>query len=463
MPKRLNIFNLFGELVINFVIKNLSFPKLIPPLSVQIYLLFVVSLCISGVIIYFTNVNNLRKNEEAVLSKTIFLAQQSLLEFISGNTVRLRQIAESNHYQIMQQMPQDAKILLENKESFTKVKIFRIQSNYGFCLEYLGMDFVALKDYEEELFEDNGLNVWFFLDFLVLLLTFSIVLALLQPLKVLQNALQEFAKGNYKIKIPMPKEPQQAQLASSFNTMSAKISKLMMTREFVLRNIGHELKTPISKAKLALEMMPENPQKAIVMRCVSNLNNLTSQILTFEKIQEGGDLLVWSAFDVETLILDALEHLFLEEEELEIQIQESFRIYGDLQFLSIALKNLIENAKKYKSGGKIIVQARLEKELENVITWGLPQEESEFFTLSVCNFGAPLKQSIHYYFEPFSREDTHTLIQGYGLGLGILKGILELHHLGFGYHYALESQEKLQEGIHCFKIIFPKEVKLWKL
>ncbi len=190
MPKCLNIFNLFGELVINSVIKNLSFPNFIPPLSVQIYLLFVVSLCISGVIIYFTNVNNLRKNEEEVLSKTIFLAQQSLLEIISGNTMRLRQITENNHYQIMQQMPEDAKILLENKESFTKVRIFRVQSNYGFHLEYLGMDFVALKDYEEELFEDNGLNVWFFMDFLVLLLTFSIVLALLQPLKVLQNAFQ---------------------------------------------------------------------------------------------------------------------------------------------------------------------------------------------------------------------------------------------------------------------------------
>lgn len=459
MPKRLNIFNPFGELVINFVNKNLSFPNFIPPLSVQIYLLFVVFLCISGVIIYFTNVNNLRKNEEAVLSQTIFLAQQGLLEFISGNTLRLRQIAESNHYQIVQQMPEDAKILLENKESFTKVKIFRIQSNYGFCLEYLGMDFVAIKDYEAELFEDHGLNVWFFLDFLVLLLTFSIVLALLQPLRVLQNALQEFAKGNYKIKIPVPKEPQQAQLASSFNTMSAKISKLMMTREFVLRNIGHELKTPISKAKLALEMMPDNPQKAIVTRCVSNLDNLTSQILTFEKIQEGGDLLVWSEFDIETLILDALGHLFLEEEELEIQVQENFRIYGDLQFLSIALKNLVENAKKYKSGGKIIVQARLEKGLENMVTWGLPQGESEFFVLNVCNLGAPLKQSIHYYFEPFSREDAHTLIQGYGLGLGILKGILELHHLGFGYHYGLESQETSQEGTHCFKIIFPKGVK----
>lgn len=432
----------------------------IPPLFVQIYLLFIVSIGISGTIIYLINVNNLKKNEEAILSKTTFLAQQSLLEFISGNTIRLREIVTNNHYKIVRQMPKNATILLENHDSFVEMKIFKFESHYGFDLEYLGMNFVALRDYEVELSMDSGLNLWILLDFLIQLLTFAILLVSLYPLKILRSALQEFTKGNYKIKIPVPKEPQQAQLALSFNAMSVKISKLMMAREFVLRNIGHELKTPISKAKLALEMMPENLQKPLVMRCVRNLDNLTSQILTFEKIQEGGDLLVWSKFDVETLIMETLQHLFLEEEELEIDIEENFKINGDLQFLSIALKNLIGNAKKYKSNGKIIVQAKLEKGLENIITWGLMSGVNESFAISVSNFGAPLKQPINYYFEPFSREDTHALIQGYGLGLGILKGILELHHLGFGYVYEKNQvNENSVEGIHHFKIIFPKGVE----
>lgn len=59
------------------------------------------------------------------------------------------------------------------------------------------------------------------------------------------------------------------------------------------------------------------------------------------------------------------------------------------------------------------------------------------------------------------------MIQGYGLGLGILKGILELHHLGFGYVYEItESQPQEKEiakiGKHYFKVMFPKGVKLWK-
>ena len=444
---------------------KLRIPNLIPPLFVQIYFLFFVSLCTTGVIVYFINMNDLKINEEAILSQTTFLAQQSLIEFIGGNTAYLREIVQNNDYKIVRQIPENAVVLLESQDSFAKIKIFKLQGHYGFHLEYLGMTFVALKDYKNTSSADSGLNIWILLDFLMQLLTFAIILALLHPLKILQSALQDFTKGNYKIKVPVPKEPQQAELAWSFNAMSEKISKLMIAREFVLRNIGHELKTPISKAKLALEMMPENPQKELVTRCISNLDNLTSQILTFEKIQEGGDLFVWSSFDAETLILETLTHLFVEEEELEIEIKENFKIYGDLQFLSIALKNLIENAKKYKSGGKIIVQVGLEKRLDEGTTWGLPLGIDEFFAVNVCNVGVPLKQPISYYFEPFSREDSHTLIQGYGLGLGILKGILELHHLGFGYVYEIieaQEKEKTKIGKHHFKVMFPKGVKSWK-
>lgn len=439
----------------------------IPPLFVQIYFLFFISICVSGTIIYLTNVNNLKKSEEAILAKTNLLAQQSLSEFISGNTARLREIARNNHYKIIRKMPPNVAILSEIQDSFAEIKVFKSQSYYGFYLEYLDMTFIALKDYGSELSMSDSLNLWILFDFLIQLLTFAILLALLHPLKILQSALREFTKGNYKIKIPVPKEPQQAQLALSFNAMSRKISKLMMAREFVLRNIGHELKTPISKAKLALEMMPENPQKPLAIKCVRNLDTLTSQILTFEKIQEGGDLLVWSKFDIETLILETLQHLFLEEEELEVKIQENFKIYGDLQFLSIALKNLIANAQKYKSQGKILIQVGLEKNLKNIVTWGLEPEIKEAFVLSVCNVGKPLKQPISYYFEPFSREDSHVLIQGYGLGLAILKGILELHHFGFGYQYIpteqennpKENKEATQEGMHHFKIIFPKGIE----
>ena len=406
--------------------------KWIPPLFVQIYLLFILSLGIGGIVTYLTNINNLRKNEEIILKQIVFFAQQSLLELMRQNFMHLENVSNEFGYTIVSEIPQNAMILLDNTDSFAEIKLFKFQQNYGFSLEYLGVEFVAFRDFSEELANGASLNIWLFLGFLALLLTFAMILTLLQPLRVLQSALDAFGGGNYKVRIPIPKEPQQAELAQSFNTMCAKISRLMAIRTFVLRNIGHELKTPISKAKLALELMENNSQKEVLRRCISNLDGLTSQILTFEKVQEGKDLLHLETFDVETLLLKTLEQLFLEEELLEIEILQNFQIFGDLQFLSIALKNLIENAKKYKSSGKISIIAENQR-------------------ISVRNFGSALQKDIDYYLEPFARDSAHALIQGYGLGLGIIKGVLELHHFALEYTY--------QEGVHCFTMVLEPKVE----
>ena len=116
----------------------------------------------------------------------------------------------------------------------------------------------------------------------------------------------------------------------------------------------------------------------------------------------------------------------------DIEILQNFQIFGDLQFLSIALKNLIENAKKYKSSGKISIIAENQR-------------------ISVRNFGSALQKDIDYYLEPFARDQSHALIQGYGLGLGIIKGVLELHHFALEYTY--------QEGVHCFTMVLEPKVE----
>ena len=63
--------------------------KWIPPLFVQIYLLFILSLGIGGIVTYLTNINNLRKNEEIILKQIVFFAQQSLLELMRQNFMHL--------------------------------------------------------------------------------------------------------------------------------------------------------------------------------------------------------------------------------------------------------------------------------------------------------------------------------------------------------------------------------------
>ncbi len=403
-----------------------------PSLFVQIYSLFLISMVLNAMIAYYSSVASLKQNEESIITQVALLAQQSMIEFINGNKTLVESFVKYYGFSRVEKMEADAHIVYGYGNDLTLIKIFRFQENYGFMLEYSGDTYIAQKDFSKE-FISNDANLWIFLDFFVLILTFAIILAILHPMKILRFSLEEFTKGNYNIKIPIPKEPQLALLAKSFNAMTTKISKLLTTREFILRNIGHELKTPLSKAKLALELMPPNTQKPIVSKCIRNLDNLTSQILTFERIQEGRDLLDKKDFFVETLILRALETSFLQEEDLNLEISKNFKIYGDLDFLAIALRNLIENAKKYRSGGKI----------------GIIAKESEGgFVLAVSNQGERLQKDMQEYFEPFYRDKNHELIAGYGLGLSIVRGILELHNMQLMYEY--------QDHKHIFYFLIHK-------
>ena len=171
--------------------------KWIPPLFVQIYLLFILSLGIGGIVTYLTNINNLRKNEEIILKQIVFFAQQSLLELMRQNFMHLENVSNEFGYTIVSEIPQNAMILLDNTDSFAEIKLFKFQQNYGFSLEYLGVEFVAFRDFSEELANGASLNIWLFLGFLALLLTFAMILTLLQPLRFLQSELDAFWGGNY--------------------------------------------------------------------------------------------------------------------------------------------------------------------------------------------------------------------------------------------------------------------------
>ena len=150
--------------------------KWIPPLFVQIYLLFILSLGIGGIVTYLTNINNLRKNEEIILKQIVFFAQQSLLELMRQNFMHLENVSNEFGYTIVSEIPQNAMILLDNTDSFAEIKLFKFQQNYGFSLEYLGVEFVAFRDFSEELANGASLNIWLFLGFLALLLTFAMIL-----------------------------------------------------------------------------------------------------------------------------------------------------------------------------------------------------------------------------------------------------------------------------------------------
>lgn len=115
-------------------------------------------------------------------------------------------------------------------------------------------------------------------------------------------------------------------------------------------------------------------------------------------------------------ILDESIDLLMCDEESVIKEFENIKIDVDFKLFSIAVKNLIDNAIKYSPDKKVYIKVEDEK-------------------IVFENSGKALKDDFEKYFEPFFKADDVKSNQSFGLGLYIVKHILDAHNMGFEYAY----------------------------
>ena len=242
---------------------------------------------------------------------------------------------------------------------------------------------------------------------------FLYILKLLNPLKTITNVIENFAKGNLSTRIDINSKDEIGILANSFNTMASSLENSIKTREELLRDIGHELRTPIAKGKFAIEKIDDFSQKELLKKIFLDLETLTNELIELEKLNL--TKLNITNFDAETLIIESLGKLYLDDEsKIEVNIIENFKISADLYYLSIAIKNLIDNALKYATSYPITIEVDKNR-------------------ISVLNKGEKLSKELEYYLKPFTQELSQR--DGFGLGLSIVKKILDRHDFEIIYEY----------------------------
>ncbi|WP_028950614.1 sensor histidine kinase [Sulfurihydrogenibium subterraneum] len=197
-------------------------------------------------------------------------------------------------------------------------------------------------------------------------------------------------------------------------------------KDFV-SNVSHELKTPISVLKSAVETIEEEKDPVMIKKFVNiakkrieQMDHLINDLLILARLESQEDQVKKENYDLHKQIEEIFEDLkhLTEEKNIQLinQIPTKFEIYADEQKLSIALKNLIENAIKYnKQDGKVIVKA---------------VKDSKHTTITVEDTGIGIpEESLPLVFERFYRVDKSRSrnIGGTGLGLSIVKHITEAH------------------------------------
>ncbi len=318
-----------------------------------------------------------------------------------------------------------ARLLVEQPHSFGALKIYRGTGNsYLIQIRYMETELLLASAGESD--EGWLSRVLVGLDIVLLVAIFVIILAMLAPLRRIAETMRAFAGGDYGRRADVTGRDEIGDVANTFNDMARRLQELITSRETLLRDIGHELRTPIARGLFALERLPDSQERETLQRCFGELDHLTGMLLEIEKLDATGALKN-ERFDAETLILKALSKTLADETQVGIEIAENFTIDGDPEYLALALKNLIDNALKYTTATPVTIRA-------------------EAGTICVCNRGEPLSAELQQLLEPFARAENARSSSGFGLGLSIIRKILDRHGFTLAYRY--------EEGMHRFCINF---------
>ncbi len=318
--------------------------------------------------------------------------------------------------------------ILKQPHTFGLFEIFEDQSgDYVMHVRYIDEE-LYLRDTTLEEAQKEGwiLGYLVLADIAALAVIFFIILRMLSPLRAIATSMSQFATGNYRSRSNIRSHDEIGEVAKTYNEMAQTIENLILSREELLRDVGHELRTPIARGLFALEQIDPSSAKETIRRSFGELDSLTQELLEIEKLQ-ATDSIDLQEFSAETLVLEALSKLHLiDESAIKIELKTNFSLTGDLKYLSLALKNLLDNALKYTDQLPITLEVTLNR-------------------ISVYNHGKPLEKEFDSLLIPFTREEHSRTTQGFGLGLNIVSKILTKHGFSLTYHY--------DHGFHCFSII----------
>ncbi len=175
------------------------------------------------------------------------------------------------------------KVIFEGESIYGRMQIFSIGDNHYIYLERYGFN-LMLKDIKSKSIRIRITILIAILIASLFLFLYIAILRKLYPLKRLNRQIQKFAKGNYGFEIRYRSRDEIGQIAQSFESAIFHIKKLLESKNLFMRNMMHELKTPITKGRIAVEMIEDGVSKRTLVRAFERMNELIKDLAYIERI-----------------------------------------------------------------------------------------------------------------------------------------------------------------------------------
>ncbi len=264
---------------------------------------------------------------------------------------------------------------------------------------------------------------------------YPVVRRLTRRLESLKLGVERFGSGQLDHRVEVSGRDEVAAVASSFNHAAARVEALVRSNKSLLANASHELRSPLARMKMAVSMLDEVPPaqheklKREIETNVGELDALVEELLLASRLDAAESIERRDAVDLLALAVE-------EGSRVEAEVDgPSLAVQGDERLLRRALRNLLENARRY-GGSEVTVELA---------------RSSAGAEVRVCDRGPGVPEALRdRIFEPFYRLPGHAeQAGGVGLGLSLVRQIAQRH----GGSVRCESR---QGGGSCFVLTVPR-------
>ena len=287
---------------------------------------------------------------------------------------------------------------------YNKVIYFLIESDHGSFL---------IKDESLKPYSSLSIMYAYSTIFSIIVLSFILVLQKLRPLIRLRKKIFLFGDGDMKVSFKTNNMDEIGLVSNEIESAREKIANLLNSRTLFLRNIMHELKTPIAKGTIATQMLDSQKQRDRFSSIFSRLESLVNEFALIEEVTSVDDKSEHIDCRLVDIIDGAIDMAMIESASATVAVGDE-KIYVNYRLYTTAIKNMIDNAMKYSPDAHIKISM-----INNELCF-----ESK---------GERLAHPLQYYIEPFTKDNPAK--NSFGLGLYLVDSILKAHNQVLAYEF----------------------------
>jgi two-component system OmpR family sensor kinase len=256
----------------------------------------------------------------------------------------------------------------------------------------------------------------------VLLLMLLWLYPLLRRLMALRQTAKSFGEGNLKQRINVGSISYIRDLELEFNRMAQRIDDLVTDIKLLSSAVSHDLRTPLARIRFGIDTIQEEDDPVLRKRFeqrisdnVDEMVDLVESLLSYARLDQTLITINKAPVDFAALTMTCINNKSQDDVQLTYHApKQAVLVDGDLSYLMILMSNLLQNAHQYCQG-KIAVKI-------------IAQGNDIVVTVADNGPGIPTEQR-EQILKPFIRgQSTENKVKGYGMGLAIVKRIVEWHH-----------------------------------